>query len=866
MKKIKVIGGTLAAAFILLCASCSTEATEKGTPTSSSSNGGSSSPSDTTTVTEKGKAGDSSITSGWDYVKTKYSSGIADAAKSQTGWNAVNCHDPKLFQDDDGTYYVYSTDASCGNIGYVGIHIRYSDDLVSWKGHNQSALNGYWDEELLRWEDYTASSAETKQNDSSYTAYTWAPTVVKLNDLYYMYHGVNADVGKDSSGNNRPASAIVLAIASNAKGPFYPASFISKYTAGSDKFGNDSDILSIKAKLESLGVSYSQNFLARHIRVVPIKSLYRTPSLDGKSLENPDYTDSNFAKSNNSRFGCIDPEFVYDVATGNLMEYTIGGNECYAMIYGSWMSGISLIYVDKVSLKQVANTAFTYDGKSYSPGDELDIPLDEANTSQSANSYGLCGVRIAGGYGAGYEGAQLFFNSETNYYYLITSCGGLDYEYRCTCSRSQSIDGEYVDAGGQSMLLNKSNASGYHAYGSKIIGSHALEGENSFRCQGGLSVWRNTDGQIIFACHARTNFQMGYYFYLQCHQMFFNEEGWPVLNQNEFYSDYTSYTADGKESLSKLELSDIAGDYDTILTVRGTEKAAISSLGIYGASDVSDKANKADAVPTASKTMTLNENGTISGTYTGDWSLADDGYSITINLKDASGNAMGVFKGYALHAVDWARSSDYRTITFTTICSDASASEGGEYFWGNKQAASRWSLSSDENTLTYDDSSNENGCKNLSVPKFDVSSASAFSFEFKANLPLSTKDWEAKILSYSGCYVTIPNLDPWNNTISSSNLKGKNSYPTADGASLSNGLEYTSAFDGKDHTIKISFTTNTITFYLDGKTWVTYSSSALSNGMEEFVGYYKTALTNAALIFNEAGLNITNLAITKDTN
>ena len=688
MKKLMISGVVFAVAFTLLFASCSTEPVEKGIPTNydsgsspSSNSGGNTSDSTTGDIKDS-------------YVNTKYSGGETDSRRaSQTDWQMANCHDPKLFQDDDGTYYVYATDASCGNIGNVGIHIRYSKDLVNWTGVATSALAGYWDEELLRWEDFTASSSETKQNNSSYVAYTWAPTVVKLNGLYYMYHGVNADVGKDANGRTRPASAIVLAIASNAKGPFYPANFISSYAAGSDKKGNDADILKIKAKLNEIGVSYTQSFLARHIRVVPITSLSRTPSLDGKSLSNPDYTSSDYKKSNNTRFGCIDPEFVYDVATGKLMEYQIGENECYALIYGSWMSGISLVYVDKVSLKPVANMAFTYNEKSYSVGDELDISLDEANTTQTSGSYGLCGVRIAGGYSAGYEGAQLFFNSDTNYYYLITSCGGLDYEYRCTCSRSVNIEGEYIDAGGKSVLLSGDNYSSYHAYGSKIIGSHALDGEYSFRCQGGLSIWRNTDGQIIFACHARTNFQMGYYFYLQCHQMFFNEDGWPVLNQNEFYPDYKSITVDGKESLSKLTVSEVAGDYNTILTVRGAETAAINTLGIFGASDISGSANKADAVPTESKKMTLYENGSIGstdGNYSGNWTLSDDGYSITLTLENGDGVALGKFKGFVLNAVDWAvkggASAKRRTLTFTTLCYDSTGNsqKAGEYFWGNR--------------------------------------------------------------------------------------------------------------------------------------------------------------------------------------
>ena len=121
------------------------------------------------------------------YVYTKYSNGASDSRESsQTDWKMANCHDPKLFQDDDGTYYVYATDASCGNIGNVGLHIRYSTDLVNWTGVSTSAIQGFWDEDFLAWEGFTASSSETLQNNSSYTAYTWAPTVIKLNGLYYM--------------------------------------------------------------------------------------------------------------------------------------------------------------------------------------------------------------------------------------------------------------------------------------------------------------------------------------------------------------------------------------------------------------------------------------------------------------------------------------------------------------------------------------------------------------------------------------------------------------------------------------------------------------------------------------------------------
>ncbi|MFA6936651.1 MAG: glycoside hydrolase family 43 protein [Treponema sp.] len=627
------------------------------------------------------------------YVYSKYSNGTTLAGYTQTKWNAVNCHDPKLFQDTDGTYYVYATDASCGNIGNVGLHVRYSTDLINWKGSSSSAIAGYWDKSFIAWEDYTASSSEVKQNNSSYTAYTWAPTVIKQNGLYYMYHGVNAtNAVKSGSTTSRWTSSITLAIASSAKGPFYPAEFISSYNADSDTDKNESDIVSIQDILENLNISYAQSFLVRYAAgggsgTATTTSV--TPTIDGAAVASPDYS-----KTNNNRFGCIDPEFVYDMSDGNLMTYTIGSNTCYAMIYGSWMNGISVVYVDSDSLKPVATEDFT-DGNnnSISTGDELEMSLDEANYyayPTSTSAYHLIGTRIAGGYSAGYEGAQLIYNSNTGYYYIFVSMGDLSYEYRVGVGRCKTIDGAYLDPSGKSMLLSNTSTdenykNNYHAIGGKILGAVELNGEYSWRCPGGESIFRNSDGQIIIACHSRTNFQMGYYFYLQCRQMFFNEELWPVLNQNEYYNDYTDITTDGTEELSALSKSDIAGTYDTILTVRGAETSVPAIFG----ETLTAEYNTCDSTPTASKTMVISENGTVSGdNYSGTWTLASDGYTITINLKDSSGAALGTFKGYVLNAVDWARkgSVDRRTITFTTLCSNTAATEAGEYFWGNKQA------------------------------------------------------------------------------------------------------------------------------------------------------------------------------------
>lgn len=552
---------------------------------------------------------------------------VSSAANgAQTEWGVWNCHDPKIFQDDDGTYYVYSTDAAVGGAGQKGLQIRKSTDLVSWQSITPSALQKKWDRNWLKWVNFNNANAST-----------WAPTVIKQNGLYYMMHGIITDVNN----SGYPVAAITLAISASPTGPFIPAG-----SAGKDKV--------LGPKLKELGVTYKQSNIVRYT--------YNDRTWDSEDPSIADYYCWNTAMwdtqhgfegdfaSMSLGFGCIDPEFVMDVGSGKLMEYDVKGRACYGLTYGSWKGGIALMYVDKVSLKPV-NPA---------DGAVLDDPADTVE--------GAFGVAIGGGYGAAYEGAQVIFNSDTGYYYLFVSMGSLDWDYRVGVGRSKTVEGPYLDASGKSMLLSPLVASEYHEIGSKIIGSHVLKGEYSFRCQGGQSILRTQDGKIVFANHARTNYMPGYFFCLQVHQMFFTKDGWPVLNQNDYYADKTF-----AEKLGAVKASDIAGTYDTILTVR---KADVGNYKPHGQNDPVEVC-LADAIPTESKEITLGADGSVSGAYSGKWTLADDG-SLTITL-----NGGGTFTGYALPAVAWARTkgNDRKTVTFTTI----DGTKTGEYFWGNKR-------------------------------------------------------------------------------------------------------------------------------------------------------------------------------------
>ncbi len=309
------------------------------------------------------------------------------------------------------------------------------------------------------------------------------------------------------------------------------------------------------------------------------------------------------------------------------------------------------MYVDSVSLKPV-NPA---------DGTEIDAPADTVP--------GAFGTAIAGGFGAAYEGAQVIYNSENGYYYCFVSMGNLDWVYRVGVGRSKNVTGPYLDGSGKNMYLDAMTASNFHEIGSKIIGGHVLDKGFSFRCQGGQSILRSNDGKILFACHARTNFLPGYYFFLQVHQLFFTDDGWPVLNQNEYYED-KNFT----EKLEAIKASDIAGNYDAILTVRGAD---VTDYKPFGQADPVSVVT-ADGIPTESKQISLSADGKVSGSYSGSWKLENDGYTFSVSL-----DGVGNFRGYVLNAVDWAKKKgkNRRTITFTAFDGEKT----GEYFWGNKR-------------------------------------------------------------------------------------------------------------------------------------------------------------------------------------
>lgn len=122
----------------------------------------------------------------------------ADISSAATAaWGSRHAHDPTVVRDDDGTYYMFSTDsvANTDNIP-AGVHVRTSTDLVSWT-YAGTALDGV-----------PGPAAEWAG-----AVGLWAPEVVRwAGGEWHMYYSAS------TFGSN--TSCIGLAVASSPAGPW----------------------------------------------------------------------------------------------------------------------------------------------------------------------------------------------------------------------------------------------------------------------------------------------------------------------------------------------------------------------------------------------------------------------------------------------------------------------------------------------------------------------------------------------------------------------------------------------------------------------------------------------------------------------
>lgn len=188
---------------------------------------------------------------------------------------------------------------------------------------------------------------------------------------------------------------------------------------------------------------------------------------------------------------CIDPTIFYD--NDGLMW----------MVYGSWSGGIWLLQIDE----------------------ETGYPIHpEADEEAHIDRY--FGQYLIGGLHNSCEGPYIFFDSESGYYYLLVSYGGLTREggYQIRCFRSEQVNGPYLDASGSTFGYT-ANHSGL---GVKMMGNYMLPSlKTAYMAPGHCSALVDEDGKRYLVYHQRFDSGSEYH-EPRVHQMFLNKAGWFV--------------------------------------------------------------------------------------------------------------------------------------------------------------------------------------------------------------------------------------------------------------------------------------------------------------------------------------------------
>lgn len=338
-------------------------------------------------------------------------------------------------------------------------------------------------------------------------------------------------------------------------------------------------------------------------------------------------------------FSCInaiDPNVMYD-----------DDGELY-MTYGSWSAGIFQLKLDK-------NTGL----RDYNTKYETKRDVSDA----------YFGTKIAGGYYCSGEGPYILHTN--GYYYLFLSYAGLSAVegYQMRIYRSESISGPYVDQNGISSIRTELEDIKMKNYGLRIFGSYDMYGIETVQvAQGHNSAFVDDDGKVFLVYHTRFQSDNGKseMHQVRVHQMFINNDGWLVAAPYEYSG----------ETISDIgyAMEDMAGTYEFIYheptsfyKVVGDSQLGIAGRGskvrnVQGKKSVtigkhiSEFSLEVEFKQESADTITLNEDGTVTGAYSGKWS--HDKEKITIDL----GNGY-VFNGVFLKQAN--EDSRAMTMTFT---------------------------------------------------------------------------------------------------------------------------------------------------------------------------------------------------------
>ncbi len=502
--------------------------------------------------------------------------GGAPSYRADAAGTRVSVHDPSVVRDGS-TYYVF------------GSHIEAakSTDLQNWRtfangyAKTNNVIFGNLSQNLKKAFDWAGEDLEDCKGGFA----VWAPDVVYDPDYVGFDGSKGAYLMYFCTSSTYMRSVIGFAAAKNIEGPytFVDTLIYSGFT------NNDSYATSDTKRVNRKYTSTNVDELIAQGQVTFSNSWFNKDNFNNQLFPN-----------------AIDPTIYY------------GTDGKMYMCYGSWSGGIFTLEVDpRTGYLIHPKTGTTSDGRM-------------------VDSY--FGTKISGGYGKSGEGPFIEYNADTGYYYLWVTFGGLTSTggYNMRVFRSKSPLGPFTDpAGRQAVLPTNPNLD---STGLKVMGNYKFSSlSKAYMACGHNSVLRDNDGKWYLVYHTR--FDDGAEFHeVRVHQMFFNEDGWPVVAPFEYSGDELSEGG--------YDESDIAGEYEYINHGNSTDGKIINY-----------------------QTIKLNSDGSVSGAVTGSWQQAK-------GSSDASFVIGGA--GYTGHFFASTNEDGKKVMTFTAVGSN------NQTIWGAK--------------------------------------------------------------------------------------------------------------------------------------------------------------------------------------
>lgn len=418
--------------------------------------------------------------------------------------NGVSVHDPSLFKAEDGTYYV------------TGSHIASakSTDLINWSTVSAGVFDSnktlVGDNATLR-ESYAKAfawcdGAQTlwERSDEEWETNVWASDIIYNRAMKkYCYYACSSVWGTT-------ASVIWLATADSPEGTF-------EFT--------DTIVYSGFSKRTTI-FNKPKNQL--HYSFTNIGELIENGTFTKEEVESKDWfnADGNYDCSYGKYPNAIDPAAFYD-KDGNLW-----------LSYGSFSGGIYVMpMIEETGLPD-------YDTMRSSDGYDIYFGKQISRTNEETENTG--------------EGPLITYDSESGYYYMFLTYGGLGAldGYNIREYRSENPDGPYMDLAGNDAMDMKNT-------GTKIIGNYQFSANEKAYLSGGHSSCLSDDnGKIYQAYHQRYNDGEGSFHNVQIHQMLRTSNDWLTMLPLAYNG----------ETAKNVTIDEIAGEYELVLFSDRTSK------------------------------------------------------------------------------------------------------------------------------------------------------------------------------------------------------------------------------------------------------------------------------------------------------